>query len=46
MPQITLEKQIEVACLMAADSVTKLGTQISFPDRIYMQTCLKEHNVL
>lgn len=46
MPQMSLEKQIEVACLMAADSVTKLGTQISFPDSIYMQKCLKEHNVL
>ncbi|KAF7265860.1 hypothetical protein GWI33_020930 [Rhynchophorus ferrugineus] len=27
----TIEKAIEAACIVAADSVTKFGTQISFP---------------
>lgn len=29
--QLGIQKSIEVACLVAADSVTRPGTQISFP---------------
>lgn len=30
---LTIEKQIEIACFVASDSVTRAGTQISFPGK-------------
>lgn len=37
---LSLEKCIEIACIIAANSVTRPGTQISFPGPEILNSCL------
>ncbi|GLV46016.1 uncharacterized protein CBL_13419 [Carabus blaptoides fortunei] len=44
-PKISLENQVGIACEIAAISVTKLGTQISFPTNEVLQKILKQRKL-
>lgn len=44
-PHLNMDKSIVVACHLAAISVQKSGTQISFPDKSHLQDIFKQLNI-
>lgn len=41
LKELSIQQAIKVACFVAADSVTKLGTQISFPGEEILNRVIK-----